>query len=240
LILGAGDMAELAATCLVSEGVRVTLVANRTYERARAIAEELHARALPLDEAWDHFADTDIVLCSTAAPHAVVTWERVAPAVARRGGRPLCILDLGVPRDVEPAVAQLENVFLYDVDDLQAVAAQAAAGRRRDIPAAEHIVSEEVERFWAWYGGLAVVPVLKEFRDRMDRVRAAELERALRRLSHLSPEDRGEIEHFSQALLNKFLHPPTIALKEAAQAGRGYGLLEALKRLFHLERPDGS
>lgn len=239
LILGAGDMAELAATCLVSEGVRVTLVANRTYERARAIADELHARALPLDEAWDHFADTDIVLSSTAAPHAVVTWDRVAPAVARRGGRPLCILDLGVPRDVEPAVAQLENVFLYDLDDLQAVAAQAAAGRRRDIPAAEHIVTEEVERFWAWYGGLVVVPVLKEFRDRMDRVRAAELERVLRRLPHLSPDDRGELEHFSQALLNKFLHPPTIAVKEAAQAGRGYGLLEALKRLFRLERPDG-
>src|SRR5207302_10858004 len=109
-----GDMAELAATCLVSEGVRVTLVANRTYERARAIAEQLGARALTLDEAWEHFADADIVLSSTAAPHAVVTWDRVAPAVARRRGRPLCILDLGMPRDVEPSVAQLENVFLYD------------------------------------------------------------------------------------------------------------------------------
>ena len=238
LILGAGDMAELAATCLVSEGVRVTLVANRTYERARAIAEQLGARALTLDEAWEHFADADIVLSSTAAPHAVVTWDHVAPAVARRRGRPLCILDLGMPRDVEPAVAQLENVFLYDIDDLQAVAAQAAAERRRDIPAAESIVTEEVERFWAWYGGLVVVPVLKEFRERLDQVRAAELERALRRLAHLSPEDRGEIEHFSQTLLNKFLHQPTIALKEAAQSGRGYGLLEALKRLFGLERRD--
>jgi glutamyl-tRNA reductase len=238
LILGAGDVAELAAQCLVSEGVRVTVVANRTYERARAIADELHAHALPLDEAWEHFADADIVLCSTAAPHAVVTWDRVAAAVARRHGRPLCILDLGVPRDVEPAVAQLENVFLYDIDDLQAVAAQAAVGRRRDIPAAEYIVSEEVERFWAWYGGLAVVPVLKEFRDRMDRVRADEVERLLRRLSHLSPQDRSELEHFSQTLLNKFLHHPTIALKTAAQAGRGYGLLEALKRLFGLDPRD--
>src|SRR5213082_3359935 len=240
LILGAGDMAELAATCLVSEGVRVTLVANRTYERARAIAEQLGARALTLDEAWEHFADADIVLSSTAAPHAVVTWDHVAPAVARRGGRPLCILDLGMPRDVEPAVAQLENVFLYDIDDLQAVAAQAAAERRRDIPAAERIVTEEVERFWGWYGGLAVVPVLREFRDRMEAVRAAELERTLRRLPHLRPEDRDQIEYFSQALLNKFLHQPTVALKEAARAGRGYGLLDALKRLFGLERRDGT
>ena len=231
-------MAELAATCLASEGVRVTLVANRTYERARAIAEDLRAHAVTLDEAWEHFAETDIVLCSTAAPHAVVTWDRVAPAVARRRGRPLCILDLAVPRDVEPAVAQLENVFLYDLDDLQAVAAQAAAGRRRDIPAAEHIVSEEVERFWGWYGGLVVVPVLKAFRDRMEQVRATELERALRRMPHLTSEDRAQFEQFSRALLNKFVHPPTVALKEAARAGRGYSLLEALRRLFGLERRD--
>ncbi|HEX4601185.1 MAG TPA: glutamyl-tRNA reductase [Gemmatimonadales bacterium] len=240
LILGAGDVAELAASCLGAEGVRVTLVANRTYERATAIAEALGARALPLDEAWDHFAEADIVLCSTAAPHAVVTWQRVAPAIARRGGRPLCILDLAVPRDVEPAVGQLENVFLYDIDDLQAVAAQAAAERRHEIPAAERIVSEEVERFWVWYGGRGIVPVLTEFRDRLEAVRQAELERALRRLGHLAPDDRNQIEQFSHALLNKFLHHPTLALKQAAAAGRSYGLLDALRQLFGLERPHDS
>jgi glutamyl-tRNA reductase len=233
-------MAELAASCLVSEGVRVTLVANRTYERARAVAEELGARALTLDDVWEHFASADIVLTSTAAPHAIVTWERVAPAIARRGGRPLCILDLAVPRDVEPAVGQLENVFLYDIDDLQAVAAHGAADRHQEVPAAERIVTDEVERFWAWYGGLVAVPVLKEFRGRLDDMRAAELERALKRLAHLSPEDRALVEQFSHALLNKFLHHPTIALKQAAQAGRGYGLLESLKKLFGLERHDGT
>jgi glutamyl-tRNA reductase len=238
VILGAGDVAELAAARLAAEGVRVTLVANRTYERARALAEELGARAVRLDEAWEHFAEADIVLSSTAAPHAVVTWDRVAPIIARRGRRPLCILDLAVPRDVEPAVAQLENVFLYNLDDLQAVAAQAAAQRRAEIPAAERIVAEEVERFWAWYGGLAVVPVLTAFRDRLEQVRAAEYARLAPRLSHLRPEDRAQIEYFSRALLNKFLHQPTLALKEAAQAGRGYGLLEALKRLFALDDPD--
>ena len=239
LVLGAGDMAELAATCLASEGVQVTMVANRTYERAQAVAEELGAQALTLDQAWEHFATADIVLSSTAAPHAVVTWERVAAAIERRGRRPLCILDLAVPRDVEPAVGRLENVFLYDIDDLQTVAAQATTERRKEIPAAEHIVTEEVDRFWAWYGGLAVVPVLKEFRGRLDQVRAQELERALKRLAHLAPEDRAQIEQFSHALLNKFLHQPTIALKQAAHVGRGYGLLEALKRLFGLEQRDG-
>lgn len=236
LILGAGDVAELAATCLVDEGVSVTLVANRTYERARAIAEGLGARAMPLEEAWEHFATVDIALCSTAAPHAVVTWDRVAEPVRRRGGRPLCILDLAVPRDVEPAVAQMEHVFLYDIDDLQAVAAQAAEDRRAEIPAAETIVDQEVDHFWSWYNSLQVVPVIKEFRGRLEEVRAAEVQRALRQLSHLPDEDRARVEQLSHALLNKFLHQPTVTLKEAAHAGRGYALLEALRKLFGLEQ----
>lgn len=237
LILGAGDMAELAATCLSAEGVRITLVANRTQERARAIAERLGARAVSLEEAWAHFATADIALCSTAAPHAVVTWERVGPVIAARRGRPLCILDLAVPRDVEPAVGQIENVFLYDIDDLQMVAAQATARRRDEIPAAERIVEEETDLFWAWYGGLGVVPAIKEFRARVDALRVAELERVLKQLEHLSAEDRARIEQFSEVLLNKFLHRPTVALREAAEAGRGYGLLEALRRLFGMEPP---
>jgi glutamyl-tRNA reductase len=237
LILGAGDMAELAATCLSDQGVQITLVANRTQERARAIAERLGGKAVSLEEAWPHFATTDIALCSTAAPHAVVTWERVGAIIGARRGEPLCILDLAVPRDVDPAIAQLENVFLYDVDDLQTVAAQASARRRDEIPAAERIVEEETDLFWAWYGGLGVVPTIKELRARMDDVRATELERVLRQLHHLSPEDRAQVEQFSQALLNKFLHQPTVTLKHAAEEGRGYGLLEAVRRLFGMEPP---
>ena len=237
LILGAGDMAELAATCLSDQGVQITLVANRTHERARAIAERLGGRAMSLEEAWAHFATTDIALCSTAAPHAVVTWERVGAIIGERGGRPLCILDLAVPRDVDPAIAQIENVFLYDVDDLQTVAAQATARRRDEIPAAERIVEEETDLFWAWYGGLGVVPTIKELRTRMDELRSAEVDRVLRQLGHLSPEDRAQVEQFSQSLMNKFLHQPTVALKAAAQEGRGYGLLDALRRLFGMEPP---
>jgi len=238
LILGAGDMAELAATCLSDQGVQITLVANRTQERARAIAERLGGRAVSLEESCAHFATTDIALCSTAAPHAVVTWERVGPVIAQRRGRPLCILDLAMPRDVDPAIAQIENVFLYDVDDLQTVAAQATARRRDEIPAAERIVEEETDLFWAWYGGLGVVPTIKELRSRMDQLRAAELERALRQLGGLSPEDRARVEQFSQSLMNKFLHQPTLTLKAAAEQGRGYGLLDALRRLFGMEPPE--
>ncbi len=228
---------QIQGTCLGDQGVQITLVANRTQERARAIAERLGGKAVSLEEAWPHFGTTDIALCSTAAPHAVVTWERVGTIIGARRGKPLCILDLAVPRDVDPAIAQLENVFLYDVDDLQTVAAQATARRRDEIPAAERIVEEETDLFWAWYGGLGVVPTIKELRARMDDVRATEVERVLRQLDHLSPADRAQVEQFSQALLNKFLHQPTIALKQAAEEGRGYGLLEAVRRLFGMEPP---
>ena len=235
LILGAGEVAELAATCLVAEGVHVSLVANRTYDRARVIADRMGARALTLEDAWTHFSSADVVICSTAAPHAVVTWERVAHAIERRRGRPLCILDLAVPRDVDPAVGQLENVFLYDIDDLQTVAAQAAARRLEEVPAAEQIVDEEVERFWGWLEGLGVVPAIKAFRGQMDSVREAELQRILRRLTHLTEADRQQVEQFSHALMNKFLHQPTIALKRAAEAGSSESLLLALRALFERE-----
>src|SRR5207247_9312431 len=109
VILGSGDMAELAATCLTDQGVQITLVANRTQERARAIAERLGGKAVSLEEAWPHFATTDIALCSTAAPHAVVTWERVGAVIGARGGKPLCLLDLAVPCDCDPAVGQPEH-----------------------------------------------------------------------------------------------------------------------------------
>jgi len=202
---------------------------------ARTIAERMGARALTLDDAWSHFATADVVLCSTSAPHAVVTWERVAPSIQRRRGRPLCILDLAVPRDVDPSVGQLENVFLYNLDDLQTVAAQAAARRREEIPAAEQIVDEEVERFWGWLEGLGVVPAIKAFRGRMDAVREAELQRVLRRLPHLTAADRALVEQLSHALMNKFLHQPTIALKRAAEAGNSDTLLLALRALFERE-----
>src|SRR5256884_422725 len=171
LILGAGDMAELAAGCLAGEGVQVALVASRTYERARVIAERLGGHAMTLEEAWDHFATADIVLCSTAAPHAVVTWERVAPAIRRRGGRPLRLLDLAVPRDVEPAGGPLENAFLHSIYGPQALAAQAAAQRRGESPAGQGIVGEGADRVWGWVDGLGGGPLIRAFRDRLDYLR---------------------------------------------------------------------
>jgi glutamyl-tRNA reductase len=235
MILGAGEMAELALECLVSHGVRTAIVANRTYDRAAEVAARHGASALHYDECWSRLADVDVMLCSTAAPHAVVTPAHIAPTLAARGDRPLCVLDIALPRDVDPAVGTLENVYLYDLDDLRQLVATTVDHRRGEVPSAERLIEEEVESYWSWLAGLATVPVLTEFRARMDDVRDREVTRLLRRLEHLPDADRETIEHFSRALMNKFMHEPSVRLRAAAANGRGLGIIDAVRYLFALE-----
>lgn len=238
MVLGAGDVAELALECLLSEGVRVAIVANRTHERARTLAERHGATAMHYEQCWDSLSDVDVLICSTAAPVPVVTLGRVREAIDARGDRPLCILDIALPRDVDPVVGSLDNVFLYDLDDLRAAAAANLERREEDIPAAKEIIAEEVQKFWDWVAGLAAVPVVREFRDEMDRLRSTELAAALKRLGPLSPEQADAIEQFSKSLMNKFLHEPSVRLKAAAANGRGLGVVDAARYLFALERGD--
>jgi len=235
MILGAGDAAELALSCLLSEGVRVAIVANRTYERAQALAERHGATAMHYEHCWESLRDVDVLLCSTASPVPVVTLERVRENAEARGGRPLCILDIALPRDVEPAVGELDNVFLYDLDDLKSAAAANLERREEDVPAARRIIAEEVGKYWEWVAGLAAVPVVRGFREEMDRLRSAELAAAMRRLGEISPEQAEVVEHFSRSLMNKFLHAPSVRLRAAAANGRGLGVVDAARYLFALE-----
>ncbi len=240
MVLGAGDVAGIALACLRKEGVRVSIVANRTFERAQTLAAEHGAVAVHYDECWESLHSVDILLCSTASPHPIVEVAHVAPALATRGDRPLCILDIALPRDVEATVGELENVFLYDLDDLKAAAAANLERRSEDIPAAERIIATEVEKYWQWLAGLAAVPVVTEFRSQMERVRADELAAALRRIGGLSSEQADGIEHFSRTLMNKFLHEPSVRLRAAAANGRGLGVVDAARYLFALERDSAS
>jgi len=235
MVLGAGEMAELALASLQHEGVRAAVVANRTFERAQSLASLYGATAVHYDEAWTALADVDLLLCSTSSPHAVVSAERVRDTLERRGDRPLCILDIALPRDVDPAVAEMDNVFLYDLDDLRAVVSSNLERRQRELPAAEQVIGEEVEKFWQWVAGLAAVPVVTQFRDEMNRVRERELAAAMRRLGDLTPAQREAVEHFSQSLMNKFLHEPTVRLRAAAANGRGLGVVDAARYLFALD-----
>ncbi|HEU4565940.1 MAG TPA: glutamyl-tRNA reductase [Gemmatimonadaceae bacterium] len=236
MVLGAGEMAELALECLVNEGVRAAIVANRTYARAQELAERHGATAMTYEECWSGLADVDVLICSTAAPHAVVGRDHIAPALDSRGDRPLCVLDIALPRDVEPVVSELDNVYLYDLDDLRAVAAASIERRRQELPSAEQLIGGEVEMYWTWLAGLSAVPVLKTFRARMDRLREDELAHLLRRHPELSPEERQAVEHFSRALMNKFLHEPSVRLRAAAANGQGLAAVDTLRYLFALEQ----
>lgn len=235
MVLGAGEMAELALQCLIGEGVRTAIVANRTYEHAAEVAARHGALALHYDECWPRLADVDVLLCSTNAPHTVVTRAHIAPTLAARGDRPLCILDIALPRDVDASVGTLENVYLYDLDDLRQLVAATADQRRTELPRAERVIEEEVDAYWSWLAGLSAVPVLKEFRARMDDLRDREVTRLMRRLEHLSPADRDTIEHFSRALMNKFMHDPSVRLRAVAANGGGLGIVDAVRYLFALD-----
>ena len=235
MVLGAGEMAELALASLQEEGVHAAVVANRTFERAQALAVQYGATAVRYDEAWSALADVDLLLCSTAAPRPVVTVARVREAVAKRGDRPLCILDIALPRDVEPDVGKLANVYLYDLDDLQAVVSTNLARRTSELPAAESVIAEEVESFWQWVAGLSAVPVLTQLRQEMNRLRERELSAAMRRLGELTPQQRAVVEQLAQSLTNKFLHEPSVRLRAAAANGRGLGVVDAARYLFALD-----
>jgi glutamyl-tRNA reductase len=150
MVLGAGKVAEISLECLVAEGVRVAIVANRTFSRAEELAFRHNAQALHYDQCWTALHAMDLVICSTAAPGYVVHRNQVESALRRRGGHPLCILDIALPRDVAPDVGLLDNVFLYDLDDLHAAAKAAIDQRREDLPAAEAIIAAETEHYWQW------------------------------------------------------------------------------------------
>jgi len=236
MVLGAGEMAELALESLSDQGVRTAVVANRTYERALELAARYDATAVHYDECWASLANVDVLVCSTAAPHAVVSVDHIQPSLPARRDRPLCILDIALPRDVEPDVGRLSNVFLYNLDDLQAVVSANLERRRDELPSAEALIGGEMLRYWDWLAGLSAVPVLTEMRAQMESVRERELRDTLRRLQHLSPEERAAVEELSRSLMNKFLHGPSVRLRTAAANGRGLAVVDAVRYLFGLER----
>lgn len=235
LILGAGATAELVVEALGREGVRGVIVSNRTVERAEELARRLQGKAVPFGEMTPALRDADIVVASTSAPHPVLSEDEVRKAFPDGPSKPLLIVDIAIPRDVEPSVAEVPDVFLYNIDDLQRIVDENLERRRKAIPRAEERVAGQVEEFHAWYASLEVVPVIKSLRERAEEVRRRELERVMNRLSHLGTEDRSEVEEFSRRLLNKLLHDPTIRLREGAADGRATEIVEAARFLYGLD-----
>jgi glutamyl-tRNA reductase len=234
LIVGAGKVGELAARNLLSRGAEVAFVANRTVDRAAELAERLGSEPLPLERVPAELERADVVVSSTSASGFVITREQVERGVAGRHGAPLFFIDLAVPRDVEPAVGELEGCFLYDIDDLEAVVAVSLAGRRREAERAETIVAAEAARFRDWQASLDVVPAIASLREHAEAIRAAELAKAEGRLGGLSESERRTVESLTNQIVNKLLHGPIVRAKEAA-ALEGVGYADALRHLFGLD-----
>jgi glutamyl-tRNA reductase len=234
LIVGAGEVGELAARNLASRGAEIAFVANRTPDRAAALAARLGSEPLALDRLGDELAGADVVVSSTSAPGFVITREQVESGIGRRRGAPLFLIDLAVPRDVEPSVAGLDGCFLYDIDDLEAVVAESLAGRRREAERAEMIVAAEAASFRDWLGSLDLVPAITSLREHAEAIRTAELAKAERRLGGLSESERRTVESLTSQIVNKLLHAPIVRAKEAA-AREGVGYADALRHLFGLD-----
>ncbi len=216
-LVGAGKMSELAARHLVQQGAGAILVTNRTQERARRMAEVFDGRVIPFDQLHDAASQADIVISSTGAPHPIFRREHGQAFLHRRRNRPMFFIDIAVPRDVDPEMGKLEGIFVYDIDDLQQVAAAHMAERSREATDAEALIDGEVERFHQRLRTVNVAPAIVALQQQAEEIRQSEMRRAQTRLASLSTEQLAAVEALTRGLVNKFLHPPMQALKQAAR-----------------------
>jgi glutamyl-tRNA reductase len=233
LILGAGKMARLAALHLVAGGVRSVIVANRSYQRAAELARDLGGRAAPFDRLFEEMQGVDIVIASTAAPHFVITHDEALRLSRARRGRPLFLVDIAVPRDVDPRVNEIPNVYLYDLDDLRRVVDAHRNERRHEAERAEAIVEREAIAYLAWLRAQDVGPLIVDLRRQLHALGTSEVARFRGRFGPLTPEQQKGVEELAASLVNKFLHQPIQALKRAAVDG-GAAEIEFLRRIFGL------
>lgn len=238
LVLGAGEVGEGTTVALAGAGVSEVVVANRTGARAHELARRVRGRAIPLDDVADAMVATDVLLCTTSASDVILERGDVEQVMERRDGRALLIVDVAVPRDVDPGVRQVFGVTVLDIDDLKAFAEQSLEQRRREVTKVRRIVAEELERLQIERTAREVAPVITAMRERADSIRAAELERFAHRLSSLTAEQRDAVVALTQGIQNKLLHDPTIRLKDSAGTGRRELYSDALTFLFDLPELD--
>jgi glutamyl-tRNA reductase len=234
LLIGAGEMGTLAVKALVQRGVSNIVVANRTSSNAEQLARAWGGKAITLEQLPGALAETDIIITSTGAPHTILGRELLAPAMASRPERPFFVIDIAVPRNVDPDVAGIPGVHLCDIDDLQSQAQQNARDREAEVPRVEIIVDEEVKRFMQWFCSLEVASTIAELREQTERLRQRELARLFNRLQ-LDERERSLVATMSHRLVNTILHEPTLCLKKEAANGNGAVYNAAVRQLFSLD-----
>jgi len=235
LLIGAGEMAELAAQHLKTNGVSGLAVANRTLERAVDLAKTLGGTAVSLDELEEELVRADIVISSTGAPNVVVTADQVKSIMRPRRHRLLFFIDIAVPRDIDPAVNSIENVYLYDIDELREVVEENRAEREKEARKAGRMVDEEVIKFLGWMESLDIVPVIRQLMAKGEEVRRQELRKSLKGLGNMDKKQRKAVDALTKSIVNKLLHHPVTSIKQCREMEHGDEIIAAACRLFNLE-----
>ncbi len=238
LLLGAGETAEQTAKMLIAEaGSPRLLVCNRTLGRAQDLAGQFGGSVLAWENLSTGLATADIVITSTGAPEPVISVDLLRAAMRARRGRALFLIDIAVPRDVDPQASKLDDVYLYNIDDLQSVVASSLAGRQSEIARVESLLEEDLARFQTWVSGLSVGPTIRQLQEFGRGILDSELNRVGGRLSHLSERDREVVNTLLQGVVNKLLRPSILHLRSAAETGSGYHEIEHVRAVFGLESP---
>src|SRR5215470_16210262 len=228
MIIGASKMGELAAKHLKRNGVSSVLVTNRTFERAVELAQVFEGAAVPFEHFTDHMDRADIVISSTGAPHFIISKPIAEQVIHRRKNRPIFFIDIAVPRDIDPTVNEIDNAFLYDIDDLQQVIDANLKERMKEASRAEEIIDSEVQAFCLRMQSREVVPIIVQLRDSFEKLRRDEIERNRRHLKDLSPEQQAAVDQITRSMVNKILHNPIEHLKEMANDPAGADFAEVL------------
>jgi glutamyl-tRNA reductase len=235
LLVGAGKMSELAAKHLISSGSTHIFVTNRSFERAEELAARLNGRTAPFDQMLNVAAQCDIVLTSTGATEYLITRSDAQHMLSERKNRPMFLIDIAVPRNIDPAINKLDNMFLYDIDDLQQVVSANMEGRQKEAQTAEQIAGEEAEKFLRRLNTLDVVPTIVDLQTQLETLRQQEMARVGAQLGTLTPAQREAVEALTRGMMNKVLHSPMHHLKTLAQEPEGLKFVEMVRRLFNLK-----
>ena len=240
LLIGAGEMAELAAKHLMTHGISSMIVANRTFNRAAEVAEKFHAQAVSLDEIESQLVEVDIVIASTASAEPVITFDQVKGILRKRRNRPLFFIDIAVPRDVQAEVNDLDNVYVYDIDDLKGVVQLNKAQRQQEALKAERIIKEEAVKYEKWLKTLAVVPTIISLREKIESIIHHELNKSRSALGDLTPAQEEAIHHLTRSIAEKIINNPILFLKRKAGRESVNNYLDVTRQLFNMDENNGN
>lgn len=238
MLVGAGEMAELAARHLLNNGVKEIMIANRSYERAVEMARSFNGAPIMFREFAHYLKKVDVVIVSTAAPKFIIHPEQIEEVIKERKNKPMFFIDISVPRNIDPLINKIDNVYLYDIDDLQGVVAANIKERQNEVQDAENIIKEEIEKFYRWIKSLDVVPTIISLRKKFDEIKNEELNEALGALKNLSEDEKKTIEKMADAIAKKILHDPVTHLKKESNKVEGDFYIEAARKLFDLDKDE--